>query len=409
VWLARHPESVAEPISAHAWTAAERRRIALARQRPLMRIGIPRVLNMYAYAPLFSAYFESLGVCAKNIIYSDVTNGEMYRAGSSRGSIDPCFPSKLAIAHFHNLLFKQHERTPLNAIFFPMFDVLATPLVNTRANNGCPTASVTPETVEAAFTKETDLIAERGIRYVHPLLNLSHRKLFARQMMQAWGPVLGLSQEENDRAVEIGFRELARYESGIRHEARKVLDQLEAENRLGIVMLGRPYHHDHGINHGIMAQFQMLGYPIFSQSTLPMDDDLLERLFGEEIRAGVIEHALDISDVWKTTFSASSNHKLWAAKFTARHPNLVAVEFSSFKCGHDAPIYHAIEQIIERSGTPFFSFKDMDENCPANSIRLRVETIDYFLKRYQEDRLHCSQHDLPAGQYRISANAADRN
>jgi predicted nucleotide-binding protein (sugar kinase/HSP70/actin superfamily) len=29
----------------------------------------------------------------------------------------------------------------------------------------------------------------------------------------------------------------------------------------------------------------------------------------------------------------------------------------------------------------------MDENCPAHSIRLRVETIDYFLKRYREDHL----------------------
>jgi predicted nucleotide-binding protein (sugar kinase/HSP70/actin superfamily) len=269
-----------------------------------------------------------------------------------------------------------------------MFDVLATPLVNTKANNACPTASITPETAEAAFTKETDLIAERGIQYIHPLVNLSHRKLFARQMWQAWEPVLGLSQEENDRAVAIGFREQDLYESGLRRQGRAILDQLEEENRLGIVMLGRPYHHDPGINHEIMAEFQKLGYPVLSQSTLPMDEELLERLFGEEIHAGVITHALDISDVWKTAFSASSNHKLWAAKFTARHPNLVAVEFSSFKCGHDAPIYSVIEQIVERSGTPFFSFKDMDENCPAHSIRMRVETIDYFLKRYQEDRLH---------------------
>jgi predicted nucleotide-binding protein (sugar kinase/HSP70/actin superfamily) len=88
--------------------------------------------------------------------------------------------------------------------------------------------------------------------------------------------------------------------------------------------------------------------------------------------------------VWKTAFSASSNHKLWAAKFTARHSNLVAVELSNFKCGHDAPIYSVIEKILESSGTPYFSFKDLDENKPANTIKLRVETIDYFLKRYQE-------------------------
>jgi activator of 2-hydroxyglutaryl-CoA dehydratase/predicted nucleotide-binding protein (sugar kinase/HSP70/actin superfamily) len=389
VWRSRHPESVADPIPTRArtWSAAARQRVALMKRRGKLRVGIPRVLNMYAYTPLFSAYLESLGVPAENVVYSDFTNGDMYRTGSSRGSIDPCFPSKIAIAHMHNLVFNKHARNPLDAIFFPMFDVLLSPLVNARGHNACPTTSVTPETVEAAYTKETDLFAERGIRYVHPLVDLADRKLFARQMFQAWAPILGLSQAENERAIEIGYRELAKFDSSIRRRAREVLDRLEEERKLGIVMLGRPYHHDPGINHEITEQFQKLGYPIFSQSTLPLDEDLLERLFGEEVRAGDIVHALDIRDVWKTANSASSNHKIWAAKFTARHPNLVAVEISSFKCGHDAPIYSVIEQIVERSGTPYFSFKDMDENRPANTIKLRVETIDYFLKRYREDLL----------------------
>ena len=112
---------------------------------------------------------------------------------------------------------------------------------------------------------------------------------------------------------------------------------------------------------------------------------MLERLFGEEVRAGIISHPLDIGDAWKNSYSCSTNHKVWAAKFTARHPNLVALEISSFKCGHDAPIYGVIEGIIERSGTPYFSFKDLDENKPSGSIRIRVETIDYFLRRYRDD------------------------
>jgi predicted nucleotide-binding protein (sugar kinase/HSP70/actin superfamily) len=139
------------------------------------------------------------------------------------------------------------------------------------------------------------------------------------------------------------------------------------------------------LNHEILDEFQKLGYPVFSQSTLPLDADLLERLFGEEVHAGVIRDALEIQDVWKNSYSASTNHKVWAAKFTARHPNLVALELSSFKCGHDAPIYTVVESIIERSGTPYFSFKDIDENKPTGSIRIRVETIHYFLKRYTED------------------------
>jgi len=136
-----------------------------------------------------------------------------------------------------------------------------------------------------------------------------------------------------------------------------------------------------------MEEFQKLGYPVFSQSLLPMDDDIMDRLFGEEVRSGSITHATDIRDVWKNAYSASTNTKIWAAKFTARHPNLVALEISNFKCGHDAPIYSVIEDIIEKSGTPYFSFKDLDENKPTGSIRIRVETIDYFLKRYREDLL----------------------
>jgi predicted nucleotide-binding protein (sugar kinase/HSP70/actin superfamily) len=99
----------------------------------------------------------------------------------------------------------------------------------------------------------------------------------------------------------------------------------------------------------------------------------------------VISSPLDISDAWKNSYSCSTNHKIWAAKFTARHPNLVALEISSFKCGHDAPIYGVVEGIIEQSGTPYFCFKDLDENKPTGSIKIRVETIDYFLQRYREE------------------------
>ena len=387
VWKSRAPKLAADPAPNATWRKFVRARVKCMNRRPSLRIGIPRVLNMYAYAPLFSAYLESLGLRSENIVYSDFTTDEMYRSGSSRGSIDPCFPSKITIAHFHNLIYTKHAHKPLHAIFLPMFDVLCSPLVRTRACNACPTAAVTPETVEAAYTKEIDIFAQYGIQYLHPLVNLSDRKLFARQMFRCWEPLLGLSEEENERAVEAGYAALQEYESIIRKRAREALDMLVRENRLGIVMLGRPYHHDPGLNHGILEEFQKLGYPDFSQNTLPLDEELLERLFGEEVRAGIISNPLDISDVWKTATAASSNMKIWAAKFTARHPNLVAVEISSFKCGHDAPIYTVVERIVEQSGTPYFCFKDLDENKPVASIKIRVETIDYFLKHYREGLL----------------------
>jgi len=47
-------------------------------------------------------------------------------------------------------------------------------------------------------------------------------------------------------------------------------------------------------------------------------------------------------------------------------------------------VYSVVERIIEQSGTPYFCFKDLDENKPIASIKLRVETIDYFLKSFHE-------------------------
>ncbi len=388
VFRPTNAKNVADPLPARGWAGwgkDTKERRALMENRKKLRIGIPRVLNIYTYAPLFNGYFESLGVQPENIVYSDYTTSDLYRAGASRGAIDPCFPAKIGISHVYNLIQEKHRRKPLDLIFFPMYDVLHSSLVNLTGTNACPTVTATPETVKAAFTKENDVFAENNVKYINPVLNFADRKLFAFQMLQALQPVLGLSEEENDRAIESGFTALKDYEANIRKRAREVIEQLEREDRIGIVMLGRPYHHDPGLNHEILEEFQKLGYPIFSQNTLPIDDDMLERLFGDEVRAGVISSPLDIGDAWKNSYSCSTNHKVWAAKFTARHPNLVALEISSFKCGHDAPIYGVIEGIIEQSGTPYFCFKDLDENKPSGSIKIRVETIDYFLRRYREE------------------------
>ena len=75
-----------------------------------LKIGMPKALNMYTLSPFFSAYFEALGInFRRNIIFSDYTDPQMWYKGSRRGSIDQCFPSKVAIAHVHNLIFRSED------------------------------------------------------------------------------------------------------------------------------------------------------------------------------------------------------------------------------------------------------------------------------------------------------------
>jgi predicted CoA-substrate-specific enzyme activase len=365
--------------------AAQQRRIELLERRKTLRIGIPRVLNQYSQNPFFSAYFEALGVPGKNLVYSDFTSEELYKEGSKRGAIDPCFPSKVAIAHLHNLLEVKHKRKPLDLIVYPQVDSLETWLTGIQASRACPTVVGTADTAKAAFMKEGNVFQEKGIRLVVPFVHHYEPKLCARELFSYFQEILGLSEQENQRAVELAYRHQFEFVARLRRQGREILDGLVAEQRIGIVLLARPYHNDPGLNHEIPAELQKLGYPILTIHSLPIDHDVVDPLFAADIAAGYIADPYDISDVWKNAYSENTNQKIWAAKFCARHPNLVALELSSFKCGHDAPIYSVIEEIVESSGTPYFSFKDIDENKPTGSIKIRVQTIGYFLKRYQED------------------------
>jgi activator of 2-hydroxyglutaryl-CoA dehydratase/predicted nucleotide-binding protein (sugar kinase/HSP70/actin superfamily) len=362
-----------------------KQRIALMQKRGEVRIGIVRALNMYSTAPFFLGYFKSLGVKEQNLIFSDYTSEQLYKEGAKRGAIDPCFPSKVGIPHVHNLLYRKHgPDKPLDYIFFPMIDALPTFLEGVLDRRACPTVAATPEATKAAFTKESDLFREHNVVYKKTMVQLDDMTATTRQMFDDWKDVLGLSEEENARAVAEGFRAMNEYNDNLRKQAREVLDMLVREGRLGVVVLARPYHNDPGLNHEITDELRKLGYPILTQDHLPLDEDILEELFGAEVARGDFKSALSIEDVWKNSYSENTNRKVWAAKFVARHPNLVALELSSFKCGMDAPIYTVVEEIVERSGTPYFCFKDIDENRPAGSIRIRIETIDYFLKRHQE-------------------------
>ena len=351
--------------------------------RQNVKIGMPRVLNMYAMSPLFAAYLQALGIDFRNIIYSDYTDPQMWYRGSRRGSIDQCFPSKVAIAHVHNLVFDKKRKPDL--IFFPIIQKLPPEIYDGVDSDACPVVSITPDVTRAAFTKEGDAFAERDISFVAPSLDMANRPLFELQMFECFRDILRITSEESREAMEIAFQAWEKTWKTLRTESRKTLDKLEEDGKVGVVMLGRPYHNDPGLNHEIAVEIQRKGYPIFNLDSLPQDEDILDRLFGDEVRAGVINHPLDIADAWKNSYSENSSKKVWAAKYVARHPNLVAIDLSSFKCGQDAPMYGVVENIIEASHTPFFSFHDIDENKPVGSIKIRVETIDYSLKRYQEE------------------------
>lgn len=346
-------------------------------RRKTIRIGIPRVLNIYSTAPIWRAYFQTLGIPPANVVWSDFTSEELWVEGGKYGSVDPCYPSKVAQAHIHNLLFRKHSYDkPLNYLFFPILTHLPNYLKNVLDNACCPIVSGTPEVMKAAFTKENNFFGERGIQYLNPPLAANEPTLFKRQMFETFGPVLQVTEDESDFAVDQGWRALEALECDLQKRGQEILDWAEANGKMVLLLIGRPYHSDPGLNHGVLDEFQVLGYPVLSIRSLPKDPQYLSRFFKED--------PLDITDVWPENYSVNSSQRVWAAKFAARHPNVAVLDLSSFKCGHDAPTYGIIDRIVSDSNTPYAALHDIDANKPGGSIKIRVKTYAYTLSLREE-------------------------
>ncbi|MGB5193850.1 MAG: BadF/BadG/BcrA/BcrD ATPase family protein [Polyangiales bacterium] len=349
------------------------------KKRASWRVGIPRVLNMYSTAPFFRTYFEVLGVRPKNIVFSDPSSEEMFSEGGKYGSVDPCYPSKVAQAHFHQLFFHKHEQSPFDAIFFPILTHVPNFVTGTVDNASCPIVAGTPDVMKAAFTKEQDYFGNRGIEYLAPAFSFSEPTLLKRAMFEVFERVLGVTEDESDFAVHQGLAALDRFDQDLQDKGRAILDQVEYDNKVAILMLGRPYHLDPGLHHGIPDEFQVLGYPILSMRSIPKDPEWLRRFYGDDE-----EDVLGVNDVWPENYSANSAQKVWAAKFASRHPNVAILDLSSFKCGHDAPTYGIIDSIVAKSGVPSSSLHDIDANKPGGSIKIRVKTYAHSLKLREE-------------------------
>ena len=357
---------------------------AAAERRAALRIGIPRVLNLWSTGPFFRTYFETLGLKERNVVFSDETSEELWQAGGKYGSVDPCFPSKVAQAHVHNLLFKHHEKRPLDHVYFPCITHVPSFVEGVMDTTACPIVAGTPKVMRAAFTKETDFFAVRGIEYVDDATTFAEPHLQKRQLFDTWGVRLGVSQDESDFAVEQARRALAEFDRRVQERGREILSQVEAENKVAILMIGRPYHSDPGLNHRVLEEFQALGYPILSMRSIPKDPAWLRRFFADDLRRGLVDTPLEIDDVWPENYSANSVQKVWCAKFAARHPNVAVLDLSSFKCGHDAPTYGLIDRIISTARRPYSALHDIDANKPSGSIHIRVRTYAHSLKLHEE-------------------------
>lgn len=349
-----------------------------------LRIGIPKVLNVWTTHQFWLGLFGALGVDARHVQFSSDTSEEQMREwGKGRGTVDSCYPVKCISGHYGELLALDRHRK-IDVLFSPMISSLPSALHGHVVDSlACPRVMAAPENIKAGFLKEGDGFAARGIAYVAPLVSLAEPDLAARQLEPALRrifPQVGRGQVE--AAVAAGYAALRAFDARARRLSRDVLAECARAGKPCLLVLARPYHMDPGIGHEIDTDLQAYGYPILWGQYLPVDDDLLRWVFADDLRAGHMDHPLSVADVWPSSYSANTNEVLWGAKFAARMPWIAGViRLASYECGMDQPTYTPVQQIVERSGTLFFSFQDLDSTKPAGSVKIRTETIAHYLAR----------------------------
>ena len=237
----------------------------------------------------------------------DYTSEELYKEGAKRGAIDPCFPSKLGIPHVHNLLYVQHAKKPLDIIFFPMIDCLH--------DARCRDVQATPRLPhgrrhagggEGGVHQGRRPVHGEGHRVPgHVRQPVASRDLLERQMYEEFKDILGLSPEENERAVDAGYRGAASTSTTSPCAARPARCWSSSSARTGSASCcwaGRITTIP-GVNHEILEEFQKLGYPVFAQDSLPIDDDIiwtpLRRRSASRARSAT---RWTINDVWKNSY-----------------------------------------------------------------------------------------------------------
>ena len=301
--------------------------------------------------------------------------------------------------HYGELLARDRHHK-IDVLFSPMIYSLPSYLHgHVVASLACPRVMAAPENIKAGFLKENDVFAQHGVRYVSPMVSLGDSPVVPKQLYGSLRDVLPcLTLKETQHAVQAGYDALESFGANLRAMARTTLARCADTDTPCILVLARPYHMDPGIGHEIEVDLQAYGYSILWAQYLPTDADILEWMFRADVDAGHIESPLDIADVWPSSYSANTNEILWAAKFAARMPWIACVvRLSSYECGMDQPTYSPVQQIVEQSGTLFFSFQDLDSTKPAGSVKIRVETIAHYLEKHGAGIIAAKRAAAPPG------------
>ena len=307
-------------------------------------IGIPRVLNIYENYPFWATFWKELGF---RVVLSPFSDRKIYELGmESIPSESECYPAKLVHGHVEWLI-----KSGVKTIFHPSVFYEHQETKDAQNHFNCPIVISYPENIK----NNVESIIDGTVKYIHPFLSFENEKILYEGMAKICKKEWSIPKNEVRRAVSVAWKEQVQAKEDIKNEGTRVLELMKTNNGRGIALIGRPYHIDPEINHGIPEMISSCGVTVFTEDSLPINSEP--------------SRPLRVVDQW-VYHSRLYN----AAEFVCENDDLELVQLNSFGCGLDAVTTDQVSEILENSNKLYTVLK-IDEINNLGAARIRIRSL----------------------------------
>ena len=305
--------------------------------KPIAKVGLPMTLSYYDLLPFFHTVFTSLGF---EVVLSEESSRDTYYKGQQTIPSDTvCYPAKLAHGHIMSLLEKGAD-----FIFYPCMSYNVDEGGSDNHYN-CPVVAYYPELLKANMPQLND------DNFIYPYLDINRKNHTAKALSRALKKY-GITKDQVYGVLNKAYSEQVRYRKKIEAKAQEIILEARKLGKKIIVLVGRPYHTDPEINHGIHKLIASLGLAVVTGDSVANLSKVPE---------------LDVLNQW--TYHSRMYR---AAEYVTTQPDMQLVQLVSFGCGIDAVTTDEIRAILEEKGKLYTQLKiDEINNLGAAKIRLR--------------------------------------
>ena len=321
---------------------------------PRGTIGIPRVLNMYEDYPFWFTFLTELGF---RVIISEKTTRKTYEKGmESMPSESVCFPAKLSHGHIISLIDQG-----IKTIFYPCMPFSRKEFKQADNKYNCPIVISYSEVLK----NNVEELKEKNIKFLNPFLPFDPKTLAETIMDLPEFKEYNFTKKELMQAAKKAEKEYQNFKNDIRAKGKEALAYMKEHNLKGIVLVGRPYHTDPEVNHGIDTLITGLGLCVLTEDSI---SDM-----------ATLKHRLRVVNQW--VYHA----RLYAAAdFVGTQKDLELVQLNSFGCGVDAVTTDQVEEILESYGKMYTLIK-IDEVNNLGAVRIRIRSLLASMKKREKE------------------------